>query len=86
MADKIAEKYYSSNPSQLYYTINLIKILLQIFVHSNDSNLSLHPYASFLRKTKLTNPLYWKESIIKRKTNHFFLIIMRIDRDIFPES
>lgn len=66
MADNIAGKYYSNNPNQFYYTINLIKILLQIFVHSTDPSLSLHPYASYLNSLKMTNPLYWKEPIIKR--------------------
>jgi len=70
MADRVAEKYYQNNPSQYYYTMNLIKILIQLFVHSKDKDLSLHPYAKFLTSIKIANPLYWKENTIKRKYLH----------------
>lgn len=67
ISEKIAEKYNKTNPSQYTYTINLIKIALQLFVHKNDPSVSLHSYATFLSKSKMTNPLYWTEKTIKRK-------------------
>ena len=66
ISEKIAEKYNKTNPSQYTYTVNLIKIALQLFVHKNDSSVSLHSYAKFLSKSKMTNPLYWTEKTIKR--------------------
>lgn len=86
IAEKIAEKYYQNNPSQYYYTVNIMKILMQLFVHANDPKLSLHPYAAFLQAIKPNNPLYWSENVVKRTSFiEIFVSFSFVSRDLLAQ-
>ena len=65
IVEKIAKKYHEFNLPQYYYTINLLKVIFQLFVHGNDSSTSHHDYASFLyQRSPQLVPLKWNEEII----------------------
>ena len=64
IADKIATKYHEKNPTQYYYTQNMLKCIFQILAQQSDPSLSVHHYAKFLYDDYPKNvPLNWPLSL-----------------------
>lgn len=67
LASSIAEKYHETGSSQHYFTIKLIKVLVQIFAHQKMENMSMHDYSQFLYEQPLDHlPVYWNQSVRSR--------------------
>ncbi|KRX10358.1 hypothetical protein PPERSA_00838 [Pseudocohnilembus persalinus] len=64
VVNKVASKYYENNLSQLHYTTNLLKIVVQLFVHQQDKGMQLYPYSSYLQTKQQYNPMYWDKKVL----------------------
>ena len=97
ISEKIATKYHESNSSQYYFTIQLLKILFQIYAQKSDSGFPLYHYANFLYDNYPKDvPLNWSNQIkdlifsshlrklVEAQRTYFYALAGDLDRSALP--